>query len=408
MAYNSLTAPHDPAAATGRLAALREQVRDWLQTNVPRDWRADLAGCDQKAFVDAQHAWFEKLVAAGFATPHWTAQWPGGGRSLEEQKIISEEIARADAPRLTLYFISLFHAASTLFEWGSPEQQARHLPAILAGEIWCQGFSEPNAGSDLAAVATRADRRGDHYIVSGQKCWSTMAQYADRCLLLARTSTDQSTSKALTYFLLDMKSPGITVRPIRQITGDDEFAEIFLDEVQIPIFDRIGDEGQGWAVAQSTLASERGLTLMELSYRMRSALGRIASQIDQRDALWLDRFGRLICRVEALCHFADSYLEKRIDDSEEVGDASLIKLYYAWTLRDYTVMGLDCAGLAGLEFIDFTRGGSQETGNWPVDFMNSFAWSIAGGSNEIQRNIISERMLLMPREHRATMQRQGA
>lgn len=379
---------------------LRTEVRIWLQHNAPADWRATMTGADQDAFVRAQHDWFGKLVAAGYATAHWPEGWPGGGRSLAAQKVIYEEIARADAPRLILFFVALYHAASTLLEWGSPEQQQKHLPAILRGEVWCQGFSEPNAGSDLASLRTRGERRGDVYVVNGQKTWSTFAQFADKCLLLVRTGASDPPQAGLTYLLLDMRVKGVTVRPISQITGDDEFAEIFFDDVEIPVEDRIGEEGEGWAVAQSTLASERGLTLVELNQRMRYGLTRIAELMgDRRDESALfGEFGALAAKVNASCALADAYLAKRIDGTEAPGDASVVKLTYSRVLRAYVSLGLRLSGLQGQYKSDFTRGGSQETGNWPVDFMNSYNWSIAGGSDEIQRNIIAEKLLRMPRE----------
>ena len=392
------------SAATDQ-EALRLEVREWLAQNVDSGWRAAMTHSEQDAFFAAQKDWFSKLVKAGYATPHWPEGWPGGGRSLAEQKTIYEEIARADAPRLILYFVALYHAACTLFECGSAEQQSRYLPAILNGEIWCQGFSEPNAGSDLASVKTRAVRRGNHYVITGQKTWSTMAQYADRCLLLARTDKTDRPQAGLTYLLLDMRARGVTVRPISQITGDDEFAEIFFDEVEVPVEDRIGEEGEGWAVAQTTLASERGLTLVELSQRMRYSLPMIvdAMRNSERldDAAIRRDLGRLIARVDAACALADRYLLKRISGQEAPGDASIVKLYYARTLREFTVLGKRVAGLEGQYDRGFMRGATQETGNWTVDFMNSYNWSIAGGSDEIQRNIIAERMLGMPREPRA-------
>jgi alkylation response protein AidB-like acyl-CoA dehydrogenase len=311
-------------------------------------------------------------------------------------------VARADAPRLILYFVALYHAACTLLECGDAAQQARYLPAILDGEIWCQGFSEPNAGSDLAALRTRAERRGDVYVVNGQKTWSTMAQYADRCLLLARSDRSGPPQAGLTYLLLDMRTPGVTVRPIAQITGDDEFAEIFFDDVEVPVSERVGEEGGGWAVAQATLASERGLTLVELSQRMRCALPLLAqAMLDAGrgdDNALRDDFGRLLARVDAACALADRYLLKRICGDEAPGDASVVKLYYARTLRAFTLLGRRIGGLEGQYDRGFMRGATQETGNWPVDFMNSYNWSIAGGSDEVQRNIIAERMLGMPRE----------
>lgn len=384
---------------------LRAEVRAWLAENVPTGWRTAMTGVDQDLFVDLQRDWFGKLVAAGYATPHWPAGWPGGGRSLAEQKVIYEEIARADAPRLILYFVALYHAACTLIECASQEQRDRYLPGILKGDIWCQGFSEPNAGSDLASLKTRAERRGDRYVINGQKTWSTMAQYADYCLLLARTGTSSPPQAGLTYFLLDMKAKGVSVRPIDQITGDDEFAEIFFDDVEIPIEDRVGDENAGWAVAQATLASERGLTLVELSQRMRYALPMIAEVMRSRgrfeDAAVRRDLGALIAKVEGACALADQYLLKRISGTEAVGDASLVKLCYAQTLREFTALGKRISGLQGQFDVSFMRGATQETGNWTLDFMNSYNWSIAGGSNEVQRNIIAERMLNMPREPRS-------
>jgi alkylation response protein AidB-like acyl-CoA dehydrogenase len=382
------------------LDALRADVRSWLDANAPQGWREQ--STDTDAFARIQREWFAKLVDGGYAVPHWPAEWPGGGRSLAEQKVIYEEFARADTPRLLLSFVSTYHAASTILEWGSKEQQALYLPAILKGETWCQGFSEPGAGSDLAALRTRAERRGDVYVVNGQKIWSTVAQYADKCLLLVRTSTEKAKQAGMTFLLLDLKTPGVTIRPINQIHGDEEFAEIFLDDVEIPVSERLGEEGQGWAVAQATLASERGLTLLELSERLRGALSRVASLIREQgyenDAGILRDFGALAGRVDGTCALADQFLRWRIAGEEQVGQASLIKLTYSRVLREFTQLGLRLQDLESQYREPITFGGGMETGNWMADFMNSYAWTIAGGSDEVQRNIISERMLGMPRE----------
>ena len=381
------------------LTALRLEVRDWLAANAPKGWRE--AEQTHQAFAQSQREWFLKLVDAGYAIPHWPAEWPGGGRSLAEQKIIYEELALADTPRLLLSFVSTYHAAATLFECASDEQRARYLPNILKGETWCQGFSEPNAGSDLAAIKTRATRKGDVYVVSGQKVWSTMAQYADKCLLLVRTSTESAKQAGITYLLMDMRAKGVSVRPIHQIQGDEEFCEIFLDEVEVPVADRVGEEGAGWAVAQATLSSERGLTLMELSYRMRGAAARIAKLLRDHgktnDAGLLRQFGAITARVDSACAIADQFLANRMNGIERVGDASIVKLTYARVLQDFALLGLAIGGLdeqyrAPIVF------GDLNTGNWMADFMNSYAWTIAGGSDEVQRNIIAERMLDMPRE----------
>ena len=388
--------------STGNPEQLREEVRAWLEHNVPHHWREAVTGKPQEVFVQLQRDWFKKLMQAGYAIPHWPAGYPGGGRSLAEQKVIFEEIARADAPRLILPFVALYHAASTIMECGTPAQKEKYLPRIVAGELWCQGFSEPNAGSDLASLRTRAERRGDRYVINGQKIWSTLAQFADRCLLLVRTGGSEPPQAGLTYLLLDMRTKGITVRPIKQITGDDEFCEVFFDDAEVPVEDRIGEEGEGWAVAQATLSSERGLTLIELNQRMRYSLARLATSMREHgyfdDVAVRRELGKLTAKVHASCALADQYLLKRISGQEAVGDASIVKLAYARTLREFVSLGLRIGGLESQYHQPFTRGGSQETGNWTVDFMNSYNWSIAGGSDEVQRNIIAERMLGMPRE----------
>ncbi len=381
------------------LENLRSEVRSWLEGNKPKGWRD--ASRTQDDFVKTQREWFRKLVDAGYAIPHWPAEWPGGGRSLAEQKVIYEELAEADCPRLLLSFVSTYHAFATLHECGNDEQKNRYLPAILEGETWCQGFSEPNAGSDLAAIKTKAERKGDVYVVNGQKIWSTMAQFADKCLLLTRTSSDGPKQAGITYLLMDMKAPGVTVSPIHQIQGDEEFAEIFLDNVEIPVSERVGEEGAGWAVAQATLSSERGLTLMELSYRMRGALWRLADLIRKNgraeDPGVLRDFGKLVTQIDAACAIADKFLENRMAGIERPGDASIVKNSYSRALREYSLLGLRVGGM-GEQYVAPITFGDLNTGNWMADFMNSYAWTIAGGSEEVQRNIIAERMLDMPRE----------
>ncbi len=386
---------------SGDLENLRQEVRDWLKANVPADWRSAATHGD---FVASQRNWFKALVAAGYAIPHWPKTWPGGGRSLAEQKIIYEELALIDAPRLLLSFVSTYHAFATLHECGNAEQQARYLPRILEGETWCQGFSEPGAGSDLAALKCKAERKGDVYIVNGQKVWSTMAQYADKCLLLVRTSHDGPKQAGITYLLMDMKAPGVTIRPIHQIQGDEEFAEIFLDNVAVPVSERIGKEGDGWAAAQATLSSERGLTLMELGYRLRGNMWRLSELIRQKgrgdDAGILRAFGRLAMQIDATCALADQFLENRMNGIERIGDASIVKNSYSRSLRVWTDMGIRIGGLDA-QVREAITYGDLNTGNWMADFMNSYAWTIAGGSEEVQRNIIAERMLEMPREPKA-------
>jgi alkylation response protein AidB-like acyl-CoA dehydrogenase len=366
-----------------------------------RRTRPQTGGLRQLMPISSQRAWFARLVAAGYAIPHWPESWAGGGRSLAEQKVIYEELARADAPRLLLSFVSTYHAFATLHECGTVEQQARYLPGILAGETWCQGFSEPGAGSDLAAIKCKAERHGDVYVINGQKIWSTMAQYADKCLLLVRTDNSGAKQAGLTYLLMDMRALGVTVRPIHQIQGDEEFAEIFLDNVAVPVTKRVGEEGDGWRVAQTTLASERGLTLMELGYRMRGGMQRLAALVAEQparnDAGILRDLGQLATEVDAVCALADRFLENRMAGAEQIGDASIVKNAYSRALRHWADLGVRLSGMAA-QYREPITFGDLNSGNWMADFMNSYAWTIAGGSEEVQRNIIAERMLGMPRE----------
>jgi alkylation response protein AidB-like acyl-CoA dehydrogenase len=387
------------------IADLRTEIREWLAHNLPDNWRERQKGDDIDGFLSMQREWFGKLVKAGYATPHWPAEWPGGGRSLAEQIAMFEELAQGGAPRMSLFFVSLYHAAMTLVECGTEAQRARHLPAILNGEIWCQGFSEPGAGSDLAGLRTRAERKGDRYIVSGQKIWSTLGQFADQCLLLVRTDSSGPKQAGITFLLMDMKSKGVDVRPIRQITGDEEFAEIFLDEVEIPVENLVGKENEGWKVAQVTLSSERGLTLVELTERMALSLWRLVHVATggTGDTATLDpAVARVIvdisARIEAMRAMLATLMANRIAGREAVGDASILKLAYSRLSRDFTALGLRLNGLAAMRDTRYVLGAGYETGNWMFDFLNSYQYNIAGGSNEIQRNIVSERVLGMPRE----------
>jgi len=385
------------------IAEFRQQVRTWLRSHVAPEWRARMTGASTSDFLVLQRAWMRELVQAGYATAHWHAGWPGGGRSLAEQRVIAEELARADAPRLTLYFVSLYHAALTLMEWGSDEQRAQHLPAILAGDVWCQGFSEPNAGSDLASLRTRAERRGDVYVVNGQKIWSTLGHHADWCLLLVRTDSSGPKQAGITFLMLDMRSKGVMTRPIRQITGDEEFSEIFLDNVEIPVANRLGAENDGWRVAQTTLASERGITILELSERLFHARRRLARLLAGESMRIADdqhrrEFVQVCSRIESLRGLVAELMAEIESGGASVARAAFVKLFYARVLREFTDLSLRVAGAAAEPQAPLVMAGGHETGNWMADYMNSFVWSIAGGSNEIQRNIIAERVLGLPRE----------
>jgi alkylation response protein AidB-like acyl-CoA dehydrogenase len=402
--------------STRDLDELRATVRAWCRGHVPAGWREAQTGASGDEFVAFQKAWFEELRQAGFAVPHWPAEW-GGGWSTAEQVVLHQEMA-AHAPRLVLAFIGIHHAAATLLAAGTHEQQQRHLSAILEGEIWCQGFSEPDAGSDLASLTTSArrvdadagdgdgDGDGDggqaHYLVTGQKVWASGALHADWCLLLARTDPAAPKRHGISYFLLDMRSPGIDVRPIRQATGEAHFCEMFLDDVPIPAGNLVGAENAGWQVAQATLSAERGMTMLELAERLangfRWLVGACRASGALDDPVVQDRLAGFETEVTGLRALCRGLVERVDAGTAGPADASIAKLFYSELLQRMTGFGAEVGGLAAHTGREKPLSSGWESGKWLLDFIGSWEWTIPGGTSEIQRSIIGERGLGLPRE----------
>lgn len=386
------------------LAAFRAEVAAWCRTHIPADWRRAQTGVGDEEFVRFQKEWLRELHRAGYAVPHWPRAW-GGGMSVARQIVLYQELARHDAPRLVLSFVSLHHAASTLLAAGTEEQRRRHLPAILDGEIWCQGFSEPEAGSDLAALKTTARREGDAYIVNGQKLWASGAMHADWCLLLARTDPAAPKRRGISYFLMDMRSPGVEVRPIRQATGEAHFCEVFLDDVAVPAANLVGPENEGWRVAQETLGAERGMTMLELAERLGNGGFRWLVEQCARpgpdgtrpidDPLVTDRLAALETELTGLRALCTDFVA---DDAPGPADASVVKLYYSELLQRLTDFATEAAGLPAHTELRKPLSSGWESGAWVLDFIGSWEWTIPGGTSEIQRSIIGERGLGLPRE----------
>ncbi len=388
------------------LAAFRDEVREWCRTHVPAGWRAAQTGVPEAEFVRFQKAWFAELRAAGWAVPHWPKEW-GGGLPVPQQAVLYQELAAADAPRLVLAFVSIHHAAGTLLAAGTDEQRQRHLPAILDGEIWCQGFSEPEAGSDLAALKTSAravDAKSgrEGYVLNGQKLWASGALHSDWCLLLARTDPDAPKRAGISYFLMDMRSPGLDVRPIRNAVGDSHFCEVFLDDVFIPSEHLVGAENAGWQVAQSTLSTERGLTMLELAERLANGFRWLLDTCRAGgllgDALVLDRLAAFETELTGLRGLCRDLVERSEAGSAGPADASIVKLYYSELLQRMTDYAAEVAGLAAHTDLRKSQSSGWESGMWVLDFIGSWEWTIPGGASEIQRTIIGERGLGLPRE----------
>ncbi|MGO4446617.1 acyl-CoA dehydrogenase family protein [Mycobacterium sp. 2YAF39] len=376
----------------------RARVRKWCTENIPSDWRETQTGASEDEFASFQKAWFATLHSAGYAVPHWPHEW-GGGMSVAEQVVLYQELAAHDAPRLVLAFVGIHHAASTLLVAGTEEQRARHLPAILDGEIWVQGFSEPEAGSDLASLRTTARRDGDTFIVNGQKLWASGGMHADWCLLLARTDPDAPKRKGISYFLLDMTTPGVEVRPIRNAIGDSHFCEVFLNDVTIPAANLVGDENAGWQVAQATLGAERGMTMLELAERLGNAGFKwLLQSCPVGDPIVADRLAQFETEIAGLRGICRKVVEENESGTAGPADASIVKLYYSELLQRMTDFGAEIGGLAAHTELAKPMSSGWESGAWMLDFIGSWEWTIPGGASEIQRTIIGERGLGLPRE----------
>jgi alkylation response protein AidB-like acyl-CoA dehydrogenase len=327
--------------------------------------------------------------------------------SAAQQVVLYQELAAHDAPRLVLAFVSIHHAASTLLQAGTDEQRRRHLPAILDGEIWCQGFSEPEAGSDLASLRTTARRDGDRFVVNGQKLWASGALHSDWCLLLARTDADAPKRKGISYFLLDMRSPGLDVRPIRNALGDSHFCEVFLDDVEVPEANLVGPENAGWQAAQATLSAERGMTMLELAERLAGGFRWLLDDCSRPaddgtrpidDPVVRDGLARFETELTGLRSTCRDLVERADAGQAGPADASIMKLYYSELLQRLTGFAAEVAGLDAHTRRSKPLSSGWESGAWVLDFVGSWEWTIPGGSSEIQRTIIGERGLGLPRE----------
>lgn len=363
----------------------RARLREWLGKVLPtlpdkpspQDWPA------RRAY---DLGWQRMLYDAGYGDVHW-------GASPTVRLIFLEETEKAGAPYVGANFVGLLHAGPTIAAEGSEEQRARWLPPVLRGEeVWCQGFSEPDAGSDLASLRSRAHRDGDDYVVNGSKIWTSHAEVADWCELLVRTDPRAPKHRGITWLAMPMDAPGITVRPLRTLAGSAEFAEVFLDDVRVPVANRVGEENDGWRVTMVTLSFERGTAFVGEVVACRRVLGELAAEA-RRNGRWEDpvlrrRLGRLNAEFRALWRLT----QWNVSEAEASGGVpgvggSVFKLRYSHArqaLYDVAaeVLGPDC--------LDLERG-------WVVDRLSSLSYTIAAGTSQIQRNIVGERVLGLPK-----------
>jgi alkylation response protein AidB-like acyl-CoA dehydrogenase len=366
--------------------AFRDELREWLSANHPgREPEGDLAG------FEFRREWQRQLHESGWAGVSWPQEYGGRGATLVEQAIYNEEFVRAQAPS-TANVLGLAMGGPTVIAHGTEEQKRRYLEPILsAQEIWCQGFSEPGSGSDLASVKTRGVRDGDEWVVTGQKVWTTLAHHAKWCMLVARTNPDAPKHQGLTYFLMDMEQDAIQVRPLRQITGEAEFNELFIEEARIPNDNIIGGEGNGWAVAITTLMHERATLAFGLQIAVKRALGELIEEARDSgaaaDPQVRDRLAQLYIEAEVLRLNAYRGLTAIMRDGVPGPEGSLGKWQWADVNQALTELAMDVRGPRAVLY--------DET--WTFRFLRARANSIEGGTTEILKNIVAERVLGLPR-----------
>src|SRR5437588_2994745 len=365
----------------------RDELRAWLAGNHPGE---EPPGEDAEAY-QWRRDFQRRLADGGWAAVHWPVEYGGRGATLTQSAIFFEELGRAKAP-LPANVLGLLLAGPTIMAYGTEEQKDRFLaPIVTAEEIWCQGFSEPEAGSDLASLKTRAVKDGEDWVVTGQKVWTSGAQYSKWCMLVARTDFEAEKHKGLTYFLMDMEQDAVQVRPLRQLTGEAEFNELFIEEARIPDANVVGGVGNGWTVALTTLMNERAGLGFALQIRLRQLLDDLIAKAGERglleDPLYADALAELHVRCESLRLMA----WKGLTDTERYGqpgpEGSLVKWLWSDTNQRLTELAVDIVGPEAL-----TAGT-----DWSYEFLRARGNTIEGGTTEVLKNIVAERVLGLPR-----------
>jgi len=369
--------------------AFRDEVRAWLKANAPKD---DSSETSQGTLVANRKAWQKKLNEAGYVGITWPKEYGGRGAGFMEQLIFNDEMIVAQTPE-PINVIGLGMGGPVVIAHGTEEQKKRYLPPLLsAEEIWCQGFSEPDAGSDLSGLQTRAEDKGDHYLVNGQKVWTTLAHVAKWCMLLTRERKEENPRHGLTYLLVDMESPGVEVRPLVQITGDAEFNEIFFKDVKVPKSQILGEAGEGWAVAMTTLLHERGTLGMALATRAQITAAELADHTRKlgrgSDPLVRQKVAQHTIEARALQLNGYRALTAMKRNGIPGPEGSILKLMWSELNQRMTETAVDVAGAAGQV--------GESTG-WKYQFLRSRANTIEAGTSEVLRNILAERVLGLPR-----------
>jgi alkylation response protein AidB-like acyl-CoA dehydrogenase len=383
--------------------SFRAELRAWLAANITDEFREKRQMTFQEKVV-VRRAWQKRLFKAGWIGIGWPQEYGGRGADLMQEAIYNEELARAQAPA-TANVIGLNMVGPTILAVGTPQQKARYLSRILSGEdIWCQGFSEPNAGSDVASLQTRAVREGDHFVVNGQKVWTSYGYVADLCILLVRTDVAAPRHKGLSYLIVDMKSPGVSTRPLVQMTGEAEFAELFFENVHVPVENLVGELNQGWMVAITTLMHERGslsLSIIVVLEQRLQALFELSRSSTLNGAPVLadtqvrQRLARLYTDVKTFKLNTMRQLASMSKGHLPGPEGSLLKLQWSELNQRLAELAFEIEGpFSGLapDSPDAPSGG-----RWQYEYLRARGNTIEAGTSEVQRNIVAERVLGLPR-----------
>ncbi len=382
----------------------RAKVQAFLRVNLPPGWGKAGFRPEGMSMTDFLRDWQRRLYEGGFLGMAWPQEFGGQGASQIEMAIFNEEVARVRAPA-PLNVLGLTMAAPTIITYGTDEQKKRYLPKILScEEIWCQGFSEPDSGSDLAAARTRAELQGDEFVVNGQKVWTTLGHIADWCMLVVRTDPDAPKHRGLSYLLVDMKSPGITVRPLRQMTGESEFNEMFFEDVHVPRQNLLGTLNDGWRVATTTLMNERGTTALASVMRYRIVFDEILDLVRLTarngapaisDPIVRQRLAQFYVELEMLRFTSYRAFSQILRGGNPGPEGSISKLAWSELNQRMQEFVIELEGPAS----QLVKGSpyAVQGGRWQHHFLRSRANTIEGGTSEIQRNIIAERVLGLPR-----------
>ncbi len=376
----------------------RTEVRAWIADNLKQTWSDALRDPNngEHELIEVRRAWQRARYKAGYLGMSFPKEWGGRGATGVEEAILAEELARADAPE-HVNFLGIGLCAPALIHHGSEEQRRRFIPPMLAGdEIWCQGFSEPGAGSDLASLRTKAELDGDSFILNGQKCWTTFGPWADWVFVLARTDPNDRYG-GISFILCDLKSEGIDMRPLKQITGESEFGEVFFENVRVPKENLVGEVGEGWKIAMTVLGYERGAGTMSTAAHLGNGLRNLvktAKELGLDDVGTRRKLGKLVVDWQTLYSNGLRTLANMADGKAPGPESSIEKLFWSEFDQRLRETALELLG-AGGQLSRFYSGARPDV-DWPRDFLWSRAETIFSGSSEIQRNIIAKRVLGLP------------